>query len=1189
MSEQNASENTSSHIPGIAIIALIAGLLIYKDAAFEPSRPAMTDAEKTSTEDVRSRLWQDPFEAVRLHMKKFGANSITVVAKGPNDDYNYQQSGESVQRICSTKDSSPEAHSHQELLCQVEKHTEADSADDGSLHVLTVMVPGGPYAEDREWRLRNRYAVVSGLVALGYKPENPEHIGFVDFSQACKNAFHPDKKDDIKSCDWPAYMPYEWFQLDSLAEESSISTPPKIKLAKRILVLWLDNDALARNKDPINMLGRLKYTVTPKGSDKKQPLNPSFNIIGPHSSGTLKTMYREMQEAAQKCTTKKIKQDESCSSHNYYHLRNSLIFSSTATIDSEKIKSILIQEVDRNPNKTLYESSLKWLNHKIIRTIAENKDVVDKIIDELQLRRINPPGSKVKKENACLPKPKLKPDSAEEQVESTKKSPCESKNNDQSSSDNKKNLEQKSQEGKQRNHIVLISEWDTVYSRSLIQSFNDRIDNKSEYIHEYKYLRGIDGINANEVEKNKDNKGEGRKFTEAPNNTQKELRRPEGSNQFDYLRRLADQLADLHQSKIKQGGIKAIGILGSDPYDKLLILQALHKKFPNVLFFMTDLDSRFLHPAELPWTRNLIVASPYGLTLDKKLQKSALPFRDAYQTSLYLATKLAIECRNTNKEIKCHNSTSENIINKFQNSGFPPRLFEIGNNRAIDLSPATNIPSQKEINAKAENWEKEILTILICLNLLLIIVFLLYLYNDKTRKIINQHKYLLSIIGLTSVIIFPIAQGYLFPSGLLQSEGVSNTDTVINIHPESDLMSGEVPWGKITSFLIVLNLASIFLLHLVPAKMRKYIAVVSLGLFSVILLFIALLLLEYQFHGTMSFADGTSTWPANAIRLFAIVVTALFIIHLGPQLKESNKLIQKDFLFLSSPNMAVDKKIFPSPFFIGLWNIKNTTQNANTLWNNYLQMRKKTQCVRRVAFMFLLYFFCIIFAHQIGYFYFPELPIRGGIDYYTTRGILTSLVVLYLLLIFIIADITHLSSRFINLLITNEINWPPCKIDQYCKQFGLPENVTKQKLLMDFVNQLAGTVNSFIFYPFIILFLIILSRSHYFDNWHYTPLLFIIIGFTAAIALLNAIRLRNMAVKARKYIVEKLDKNYRDSIINKEEDSSIRIKLLTAEIKNLNSGPFLPLSQHPIVLSVLLPIGSIGSLYLIEYLASTAG
>ena len=66
--------------------------------------------------------------------------------------------------------------------------------------------------------------------------------------------------------------------------------------------------------------------------------------------------------------------------------------------------------------------------------------------------------------------------------------------------------------------------------------------------------------------------------------------RPEGRGQLDYVLRLA---AALKEEEAKNGEeFRAIGVLGSDVYDKLLILQALRPTFPRAIFFTTDLNAR---------------------------------------------------------------------------------------------------------------------------------------------------------------------------------------------------------------------------------------------------------------------------------------------------------------------------------------------------------------------------------------------------------------------------------------------------------------------------------------------------------------------------------------------------------------------------------------------------------------------
>ena len=65
--------------------------------------------------------------------------------------------------------------------------------------------------------------------------------------------------------------------------------------------------------------------------------------------------------------------------------------------------------------------------------------------------------------------------------------------------------------------------------------------------------------------------------------------------------------------------------LGSDVYDKLLILKALKKGLPGAIFFTTDLDARYSLPSEFQETKNLIVASPFGLQLSlRRHERSAV-------------------------------------------------------------------------------------------------------------------------------------------------------------------------------------------------------------------------------------------------------------------------------------------------------------------------------------------------------------------------------------------------------------------------------------------------------------------------------------------------------------------------------------------------------------------------------------
>src|SRR5262249_22087699 len=123
-----------------------------------------------------------------------------------------------------------------------------------------------------------------------------------------------------------------------------------------------------------------------------------------------------------------------------------------------------------------------------------------------------------------------------------------------------------------------------------------------------------------------------------------DLERPEGPSQLDYVPRLALEIKERQrEAEHDHKPLRAIGVLGSDVYDKLLVLQSLYKLFPNVIFFTTDLDARLLHPAELGWSRNLIIASSFDLELGEHLQGAVPPFRDTYQTGKFLACLAALD------------------------------------------------------------------------------------------------------------------------------------------------------------------------------------------------------------------------------------------------------------------------------------------------------------------------------------------------------------------------------------------------------------------------------------------------------------------------------------------------------------------------------------------------------------------
>ncbi len=100
-------------------------------------------------------------------------------------------------------------------------------------------------------------------------------------------------------------------------------------------------------------------------------------------------------------------------------------------------------------------------------------------------------------------------------------------------------------------HVMILSEWDTPYGRSLGatfsmqasgQSINEIIEQpekRPRLIHSYRYLRGIDGQLPGDQSKENQPREQGQKTQLGQDIA---IEATEGLNQSDYLRRLAHKI-----------------------------------------------------------------------------------------------------------------------------------------------------------------------------------------------------------------------------------------------------------------------------------------------------------------------------------------------------------------------------------------------------------------------------------------------------------------------------------------------------------------------------------------------------------------------------------------------------------------------------------------------------------------------
>jgi hypothetical protein len=406
---------------------------------------------------------------------------------------------------------------------------------------------------------------------------------------------------------------YEWYRRRTFFPRPGTKSVPQ-----NVLVLWLD-DSFFEHEPLLRLPLLLEPLLFTNGPTK-------VSLIGPRRSSTLRAMLPE-QFAGTTSLQDPAPQLRALATNLLGHVE---VYSATPSAMDE----VLVANFNDIPRKVVGDALLTNGFRAFHNFVATDAQLAREVVKELALRRVD-----LQKTN--------------------------------------------------ENHLVLISEWDTFYARMLsltygaemavrqtqatnryefLNAYRDRAKTLPTNFHSFVYLRGLDGQT---IGGNPSDKAGRDSPAKSPTTSFEELRKwapdankAEGQAQFDYLGRLGDQLEELEERLQRENGrVKiAVGIVGSDVYDTLLILQALRHRFPHFLFFTTDLDARFWHPREMKWSRNLIVASAYGLMLHPDLQGGIAPFRDSTQTAQFAAALAALG----NTDLACLTNV-------------PPRRFEIGN------------------------------------------------------------------------------------------------------------------------------------------------------------------------------------------------------------------------------------------------------------------------------------------------------------------------------------------------------------------------------------------------------------------------------------------------------------------------------------------------------------------------------
>ncbi len=1061
----------------------------------------------------------------------------------------------------------------------------------GTALVLPVITQGGPYAEASERRLRDRYAVVAALLRAGYVPADPEYLGQMLVEVPAETTNANATGDGPASEEKPPKsitVPFERFQRAVPATDEA--GPVRQPRYSEILVLWLASDAV-------------------ESGDLERQLSTIFHAIPWFREGDLEVWFAKVLRALPWLEEADFGDLEvRCAKF----LRAIPWFGAGTPVaiigpwSSDGLVRLLrrAEAAGAPPRFRFFVSSATISAPDLIKAGVRPE------IDGQWLRRLTATDDRLAGElvrELCFRRA-LPADST--------------------------------------SAIITVSEADTSYGRALPHAF-ERALPPGSVLRPYTYLRGVDGIGSGESTAARGSTGDGTKdAAKAVDPLARSEDIPRGTSQYDYIRRLVDRVeADMASQRRRVG---AVGIFATDVYDKLLILQAMRSRFPGVVFFTTDLDARLLMPSQYRWTHNLVVASGYDLQLGEALQGPIPPFRDSYQTSMFLSVLAAT-------------GAVEGVPSEGE---LPVRVFEIGRTMARDLT--AGVPCRAD---------------------------LVPVQPTDLRGRFPDAKPGLAYAA-AALLVFMLVFGRI------------NARVAASKEAEAATEASSAPSGSHSAPVHWLTHASRWLRRhdWTRALLTTFIVLLILGAIIGFLVIITQFVEPVTMGGEpFALFEGISAWPTEGLRLLALALSVVYVLMLLVQWEEDTLRIGTRYHVQGAPRRKVRRKSRSIKYSVRLarwrtaratppggfvrtaatfvcldaartrrrvgpivtwimtrasrpkqvwadclalwrkarhimrwasrpkqvwgdclalwrkarhilrlrsimnWAPRYKPMRARRLWREYtLRASLPARVVRTIlaTLVYVAFGVCLFTAFPM-----PPKPIRGPWAAWLDHRLIIAAAVASSFLILLIWDATRLAIRFIRAVAASEKTIYPSRSVAEGLAEGLDGESSSPLLDIDFIAHLTEALGQAYRYPAIVLFLMIVARAPLFDHWGIgAPLIAImVIGF--GITLATAWVLRLAAREARDAEVERLrnrigalrglragvcdvkvDGKMKRPPRDAEADRRIRANIAGVEaaivrIESMRRGAFSNLREDPILGSLLIPLGGGAVVLLMQWTA----
>jgi hypothetical protein len=326
-----------------------------------------------------------------------------------------------------------------------------------------------------------------------------------------------------------------------------------------------------------------------------------------------------------------------------------------------------------------------------------------------------------------------------------------------------------------------------------------------------------------------------------------------------------------------------------------------------------------------------------------------------------------------------------------------------------------------------------------------------------------------------------------------------------------------------------------------------------------------------------SLTSGTSAWPALVVRLTVLGLAVWFGFTLRHRNQEAFLILTRMFRFTVPQRRA--------PSAEQGRNESGSRVSAEDAWDRYRrgsELRRRWYIVGGAAALYFLTVFTIWKVSGGSPFY----PIRGTLIEMINGRLIFLPVIGFMLVGFLAVDKAVLCRRFIKELSAAPTRYPMTTCRHFARQKGrINDEYLDEWIDLQLIAELTERVGRMIYYPTILVLLLVMARNSWWDSWPWPMIVVAIFGCNFGLALTSLVILQRAAKSAKSSAEQSLAEKVRQLKARNEPSAAAndaaREEELLEEVQSLNRGAFVPFWENPVVGAIFLSSGGTTALQLL--------